>query len=189
MRKKDTSNMNLYRWIVSLVFSIDKKTVIFWLTLNGIICILPSVALLLNKKILAVIAAFLNTGAGGFYDVLPYILFYGAVLTVSGLSARLNSGFLYFRMYDSYYLGLQELLMDFFQKMPLEMLFEKEISDEYNAVIRRAGALTDVTSASCDLLGKGIGVLALLITAASVSPLISLFIFCYMILTFFSTTV
>lgn len=182
---KDTSNKYLYRWIVHLVFSIDKKTVVFWLTLNGMICVLPAVALLLNKKILTVIAAFLDTGAGEFYDVLPYIIFYGAVLTISGLSARINSGFLYFRMYDSYYLGLQELLMDFFQKMPMEMLFEKEVSDEYNAVIRRAGALTDVTSASCDLVGKGIGVLALLITAASVSPLIALFIFLYMILTFY----
>lgn len=185
MQSKDITNKNLYRWIVGIVFSIDKKTVTFWLTLNGLICILPSVALLLNKKILAVIAGFLNTGAGGFSDVLPYIIFYGAVLTVGGLSARMNSGFLYFRMYDSYYLGLQELLMDFFQKMPMEMLFEKEISDEYNAVIRRAGALTDVTSASCNLLGKGIGVLALLITAASVSPLISLCILCYMALTFY----
>ena len=45
---KDTSNKQLYRWIINLVFSIDKKTVIFWLTLNGIICILPSIALLLN---------------------------------------------------------------------------------------------------------------------------------------------
>ena len=146
---KDTSNKQLYRWIINLVFSIDKKTVIFWLTLNGIICILPSIALLLNKKILAVIAAFLDAGIGEFCDVLPYIIFYGAVLTISGLSARINSGFLYFRMYDSYYIGLQELLMDFFQKMPMEMLFEKDVSDEYNAVIRRAGALTDVTSASC----------------------------------------
>lgn len=182
---KDTSNKQLYRWIINLVFSIDKKTVIFWLTLNGIICILPSIALLLNKKILAVIAAFLDAGIGEFCDVLPYIIFYGAVLTISGLSARINSGFLYFRMYDSYYIGLQELLMDFFQKMPMEMLFEKDVSDEYNAVIRRAGALTDVTSASCDLVGKGVGVLALLVTAASVSPVIALLIFLYMVLTFY----
>ena len=182
---KDTFNMSLYRWIAHLVFSIDKKTVGFWLALNGLLCVLPAIALLLNKQILAVIADFLDTGAGGFSDVLPYIVFYGVVLTVSGLSARINSGFLYFRMYDSYYLGLQELLMDFFQKMPMELLFQKEVSDEYNAVIRRAGALTDVTSAACDLLGKGFGVLALLMTAASVSPVISLLILCYMVIVLF----
>ncbi len=177
---KDSSMRNLYRWIARLVFSIDKRTVAFWLTLNGLLCILPAIALLLNKQILAVIAGFLDTGTGTFSDVLPYIIFYGTVLTVSGLSARINSGFLYFRMYDSYYLGLQELLMDFFQKMPMELLFQKEINDEYNAVIRRAGALTDVTSAACELLGKGFGILALLITAASVSPIISVLILCYM---------
>ncbi len=152
---KKSPNQNLYRWIVRLVFSIDKRTVAFWLTLNGLLCILPAIALLLNKQILAVIAGFLDTGTGTFSDVLPYIIFYGTVLTISGLSARINSGFLYFRMYDSYYLGLQELLMDFFQKMPMDMLLQKEINDEYNAVIRRAGALTDVTSAACELLGKG----------------------------------
>ena len=177
---KDSSMRNLYRWIARLVFSIDKRTVAFWLTLNGLLCILPAIALLLNKQILAVIAGFLDTGTGTFSDVLPYIIFYGTVLTVSGLSARINSGFLYFRMYDSYYLGLQELLMDFFQKMPMELLFQKEINDEYNAVIRRAGALTDVTSAACELLGKGFGILALLFTAASVSPIISVLILCYM---------
>lgn len=172
---------SLYRWIAHLVFSIDKKTVIFWLSLNGLLCILPSVALLLNKQILSVLSDFLATGTGTFYDVLPYIIFYGAVLTVSGLSARINSGFLYFRMYDSYYLGLQELLMDFFQKMPMELLFHKEISDEYNVVIRRAGALTDVTSSFCNLLGKEIGVAALLCTAASVSLLIPVLILCYIV--------
>ncbi len=176
---KDTSNKHLYSWIAHLVFSIDKKTVGFWLTLNGLLCILPAVALLLNKQILKVFAGFLDSGIGTFQDVLPYIIFYGSVLTVSGLSARINSGFLYFRMYDSYYLGLQEVLMDFFQKMPMELLFKKEVNDEYNALIRRAGALTDVTSAACDLLGKGIGVLALLVTAASVSPFISMFILGY----------
>jgi len=177
---KVTSSKHLYRWIVHLVFSIDKKNIGFWVTLNGLLCILPAAALLMNKQILAVIAGFLDSGVGTFYDALPYIIFYGAVLTISGLSARINSGFLYFRMYDSYYLGLQELLMDFFQKMPMELLFKKEVNDEYNALIRRAGALTDVTSAACDLLGKSIGVLALLITAASVSPFISLFILGYM---------
>ncbi len=179
---KDASNRKVYRWIAHLVFSIDKRTVTFWLTLNGMLCILPAIALLLNKKILAVIAGFLDTGTGTFSDVLPYIIFYGAVLTISGLSARINSGFLYFRMYDSYYLGLQELLMDFFQKIPMELLFKKEMHDEYNAVIRRAGALTDVTSAACNLLGKGIGILALLITAASVSPSISMCIFAYIVI-------
>lgn len=181
MDEKVKLDQSLYRWIAHLVFSIDKKTVIFWLSLNGLLCILPSVSLLLNKQILSVLSAFLATGTGTFSDVLPYIIFYGAVLTISGLSARINSGFLYFRMYDSYYLGLQELLMDFFQKMPMELLFHKEISDEYNVVIRRAGALTDVTSSFCNLLGKGIGVAALLCTAASVSLLIPVLILLYII--------
>ena len=182
MLMKESPNIRLYRWIAHLVFSIDRKTVFFWLSLNGLLCVLPAIALLLNKKILEVISVFLDTSVGAFSDVLPYIIFYGMVLTVSGLSARLNGDFLYFRMYDSYYLGLQELLMDFFQKMPMELLFRKEVSDEYNAIIRRAGALTDVTSAICDLLGKGVGVMALLITAGTVSPLISVLLLCYMVI-------
>lgn len=178
----ENSGIRLYRWIIHLIFSIDKKTSVFWLTVNTLLCVLPAIALLINKRILAVISVFLDDTVGQFSDVLPLIILYGLVLTVSGLSARINSGFLYFRMYDSYYLGLQELLMDFFQKMPMEMLFKKDVCDEYNAIIRRAGALTDVTSAACDLLGKGIGVIALLITAASVSPVISGLITCYMVI-------
>lgn len=160
-------------------YTLDKKTIWFWVILNGMLCVLPAVALLFNRKILEVLGDFLSTSSGVLSDVMPYIVLYGVILTISGLSARLNSSFLYFRMYDSYYLGLQEVLMDFFQKMPMELLFKKEINDEYNAIIRRAGALTDVTSASCSLIGKGVGVIALLFTAASVSPFISLFIVIY----------
>ena len=64
MEIKDSSNLKLYQWIARLVFSIDKKTVAFWLTLNGLLCILPAIALLLNKRILAIIAGFLNTEIG-----------------------------------------------------------------------------------------------------------------------------
>ena len=42
MEIKDSSNLKLYQWIARLVFSIDKKTVAFWLTLNGLLCILPA---------------------------------------------------------------------------------------------------------------------------------------------------
>ena len=169
----------VYRWIIHLIFSIDKKTIWFWVIINAMLCVLPAVALLFNRKILEILGDFLSTGLGVFSNVVPYIVLYGVILTISGLSARINSGFLYFRMYDSYYLGLQEVLMDFFQKMPMELLFKKEINDEYNAIIRRAGALTDVTSASCSLIGKGVGVIALLFTATSISPFISLFIVIY----------
>lgn len=179
MKENARIDTTIYRWIIHLIFSIDKKTIWFWMILNGMLCVLPAVALLFNRKILEVLGDFLSTGSGVFADVMPYIVLYGVILTISGLSTRLNSSFLYFRMYDSYYLGLQEVLMDFFQKMPMELLFKKEINDEYNAIIRRAGALTDVTSASCSLIGKGVGVIALLFTAASVSPFISLFIVIY----------
>ena len=73
---KCASKRKLYQWIINLVFSIDRGTVAFWLTLNGLLCVLPAIALLLNKKILAVIAAFLDTGTGVFFDAMAYIIFY-----------------------------------------------------------------------------------------------------------------
>lgn len=181
---KPLAELSLYHWIAKLIISIDKKLITFWAVCNIVLCVLPAVVLMLNQKILYILSQFTEYGSGQFSDVLPYILFYGIVLAISGLSARINSGFLYFRMYDSFYLGMQRVLMDFFQKMPMEVLFHKEVNDEYNAIIRRAGSLTDVTSALCDFLGKGCGVIALLFTAASVSPVISLVIIIYFIIAF-----
>lgn len=53
--------------------------------LNGMLCVLPAVALLFNRKILEVLGDFLSTGSGVFADVMPYIVLYGVILTISGL--------------------------------------------------------------------------------------------------------
>ena len=95
----------------------------FWNACNAVLCLLPAVILFCNQKILSVLSLYLSSGSGDYSDVLPYIVLYGSLLTLSGLSARINTDFLYFHMYDSYYLGMQGVMMDFMQKMPMEFLF------------------------------------------------------------------
>lgn len=183
MNGQKTSSASIYqslghkvrtaRWALGLAWRIDKRMMLFWFAISTLLNILPAVALLLNRQILSLVSAFTETGVGTLDAVIPYIILYGIVLTAAGLSNRLNVNFLYSKMYDSYYLGMEETMMEFIQRIPLETLFDREVKDEFNAIIRRAGSLTDLLCSGCILLPNAIGVASLLIVSARVSLLIS----------------
>ena len=43
--------------------------------------------------------------------IVPQILAFGVTMILIGVSARVNSDLIYMMMYDSYYLGMEELLL------------------------------------------------------------------------------
>ncbi|MBU5590579.1 hypothetical protein KQI89_02265 [Clostridium sp. MSJ-4] len=130
-------------WAFKMAWKIDKNMLLLWFSLSTVLSALSAIALTYNKKIIAFISLFLSTGTGSISDVIPSIITFGIILTVIGLSPRINGDLLYMMMYDSYYLGMEEILMDFMQKIDVKTLLNKEIKDEYNAIISR-GVLSQI---------------------------------------------
>ena len=159
-------------WAFSLAWRFNKKILISWSVLLSAVSVLPAVALHYNRAIITELNSFLTTGAGAFGDILSVIFTFGIITALIGLSNRLNVEFVYSVMYDTYYFGMVELLIDGVQKISFEELLDKEVKDEFFAAAFREGSLTDVISSFCTLLGKFVGTTSLLIVAFSLSKLI-----------------
>ncbi len=161
-------------WGIKLAWKIDRKMLLGWTAISFGLAVLPAVALYFNRNIIAELSAFLTSGQGQFADVASDIIILGVILTVSGLSARLNDDLFYMMMFDSYYLGLEETMMDGAQWIEMNELLKKEVNDEYYAVISRCGSLTDLTSSGCALLTKLFAIGSLMVVAFTVSKFIFL---------------
>lgn len=172
---------NVLCWGVKLALQIDQRKLTCWLAFSVLLSVLPAIALGYNRAILAALSNFLATGVNTYAAVQSNILFYGAILTLIALSARFNDDMLYVLMYDSYYLGLEDVMMTAAQKIPLSKLMEKKTNDDYFAAISRCGALTDLTSSGCMLLSRLISILSLLAVAVTVSPLTAGFAAVYLV--------
>jgi len=159
-------------WAFSLAWRFNKKILISWSILLSVVSVLPAVALHYNRAIITELNSFLTAGAGDFGDILSLIITFGIITALIGLSNRLNVEFVYSVMYDTYYFGMVELLIDGVLKISFEELLDKEVKDEFFAAAFREGSLTDVISSFCTLLGKFVGTTSLLIVAFSLSKLI-----------------
>ncbi|MCG8515216.1 MAG: ABC transporter ATP-binding protein/permease [Halanaerobiales bacterium] len=159
-------------WAIQLAWKIDKRILVFWFGISIFLSIIPALILLSNRHIISHITSYISTGQGDILDIVPSFILLGGLLILFGLSKRLNSDFLYMVMYDSYYLGFQELIIDKMQKIDLQILFDKDTRDEYIAVISRAGSLTDFISAMCTLAAKCASMVSLLVVAFNYSTVI-----------------
>lgn len=157
------------KWAFGLAWYLDKKLLILCSVILSAVSVLPAVALTYRQDILAALNAFLETGEGSMEAVFPTILLLGMVTALIGISNRLNTEFVYSIMFDSYYFGMEEILMDCVQSYSMEELLQKETNDEYHACVLREGALTDFICCFCSLLGKFVGLFSLLLVAFSVS--------------------
>ncbi|MCL2261928.1 MAG: ABC transporter ATP-binding protein/permease [Defluviitaleaceae bacterium] len=160
-------------WGFKLAWKINKKLIMFWYCTNILLAVLPAIILIFNRDIISVISNFLASGAGDFSDVVPRIIAFGALLTVSGLSARINGDLLFYIMYDSYYLGMQEVLIQKSNKISPDTLLDKEIKDEFGAITSRAGSLSALISGSCMLVSQFVSIASMLVVAVSVSWIIA----------------
>lgn len=159
-------------WAIHLAWKIDAKILVFWYTLSMLLAVLPAVALYFNRDIISKISTYITSGTGTFSEVIPSIVILGLILTIIGLSGRLNDKLLYMMMYDSYYLGMEEFIMEKIQKVELRTLLSKEVKDEYFAIMRRAGSLTDLISSACGLVTKLVAISSLLVVAYSMSKVV-----------------
>jgi len=159
-------------WAFTLAWRFNKKILIGWSALVAVVSVLPAAALYFNKAIITELNLFLTAGSGSFGDILPIIVMFGIITALIGLSNRLNVEFIYSVMYDTYYFGMVELLIDGVQAISMEELLKKEVKDEFFAAAFREGSLTDVISGFCTLFGKFIGTASLLAVAFSLSKLI-----------------
>ena len=168
-------------WAFSLAWKIDKIILITWCLLLSAVSILPAIALTYNKAIITALNNFISTGNGNFDTVLPTIIAFGVITALVGLSNRLNVEFIYSVMYNKYYFGMAELLMDCVQNFSMEELLKKDINDEYHAMVMREGSLTDVISGCCSLLGKFVGLGSLLVVAFNLSMPVFFISFFYIV--------
>lgn len=166
-------------WALLTAIRINKGVFFFWIFLSVAVATLPALAVFCYQHIIATVSAFIDVGGNGFADIVAYIIFLGIVLVLNGLSGRINGDFLYMLMYDYYHLGLQEILMDSVQKYDMKKILDKEVRDEYKAVLRRAGSLTDFMSASCRLISEFVSIFSLLLVAFNISGVIAGVAVCY----------
>ena len=170
-------------WAFALAWKVNKRILIVWFSLIAAVSVLPSVALYYNKAIIGELNNFISTGNGTFDAILPTIIAFGIITTLVGLSNRLNVELIYSVMYNKYYFGMAEVLMDSVQKFSMEELLKKDVNDEYYAVVLREGSLTDVISGFCSLFGRLFGLGSLLIVAFTISIPVFFFSLIYTVFT------
>ena len=143
MKKKKWKTI---KWTFKLAWEIDKKMLLVWFFLSTIISVFPTLVLLYNEKLLTLLNAMLQNNNIQIVEIYKYAIILGFVMILQGLSNRINGDLVYMIMYDSYYLGMQECLMDHINKIELDDLLKKDINDQYNASFVRAGSLTNFLS-------------------------------------------
>ena len=169
MNKKKWSTI---KWDFRLAWKIDKKMMILWFLLSSVISIFPTLVLLFNEKLLDVLNAVLQNNNIHIGEIYKYAIILGIVMVLQGLSTRINGDLVYMVMYDSYYLGMQECLMDHINKIELDDLLKKDINDQYNASFVRAGSLTNFLSSLIMLFNKAFSIIMLLLVALRTSLVI-----------------
>lgn len=165
-------NFRTILWALKLALKIDAGIFLGWGAVSVLLAALPAVALHFNRRTVSILSDFLLNKSGGFMDVVPSIVALGLLLTVIGLSKRINGNFLYFVMYDAYYFGLEECMMDVVSRVELKTLLDKRYRDDHASAMGRCGALTDFMSSGCLFLSKLVGAVSLTVVAAQVSPVI-----------------
>jgi len=171
--------LSAIRWGLKIAWGIDHKVLLIWGGLSVVLSVLPAIALIYNKQSLAVISGFLSGQAYSYGDAVSSIVKLGILLTLIGLSGRVNRDLIYMMMFDSYYFGMEEQLTDAIHRIKLQDLLKRDVIDEYNYCVYRVGALTDLTSSLCDIAGKLVSAVSLLIAAYSSSKLVLLISIAY----------
>ena len=134
---KLSHKLGTMRWAFQLAWKIDPKPMLFWFGLGAVLAVLPAVALRFNRETLSVLSGFLSGEAYEYVDVVRPLVTLGILLTIIGLSNRVNVSLIYNMMYDTYYCGYIELIMESVQRIDMHDLLKKEVNDEYSYFYQR----------------------------------------------------
>ena len=94
-RSKLSEKLAAIQWGLKLAWKIDKRMLFLWGGLSVLLAVLPSIALIFNQRSLEILSGFLAGQPYVFADVVPVILGLGILLTLVGLSARVNNDLIY----------------------------------------------------------------------------------------------
>ncbi|MCL2199815.1 MAG: ABC transporter ATP-binding protein/permease [Defluviitaleaceae bacterium] len=179
--KKFREKYDTMVWAVKLALKINAKIFYVLGFISIVISVLPAVALHFNRETVAILSDFIATGVGEFADVRFAILALGIVLTLVGLSNRLNRDMLNMLMHDSYYYGMFEHQMDCYENISLKARMNSKFQDDLYATMWRQG-LSNVMSEGLMFVSRITGVTALLVVAVQVSGVIFWVSLAYIIL-------
>jgi ATP-binding cassette subfamily B protein len=87
-------------------------------------------------------------------------------------------------MYDSFFGGMYEYIMDNVQNIEMTDLLRKEVNDLWASVYLQGNSLRNLIVGACLILSKFVGIIALLITAYTMSKLVFIFSAVYVIVIF-----
>jgi len=174
MKQKSTfsEKMKALGWAFQIAWRLDKKPLFLWFGLNIMLSVLPAIALNYNREIISKITDFLAFENGTFSEVIALIIVFGILMTFQGLANRVNHDLIYMAMYDTYHIGMQDILMDYFQRVPMMELLKRDVNDEYQFIAHRPGSVTDTMSGLCIILGKIVSIVSLLAVVVSTSQTI-----------------
>ena len=171
-------------WGFKIAWNIDKFTMLLWFIVCGGLAVLPAVALQFNKQTLSILIGFLDGGVYAFSDVIKPIISLGALMIAIGLSSRVNSQFVRLMLYDSYFVGMHEYTMEKMQLVEMTDLLKKEVVETWNSARLDSISLWTFVEGLCFILAKVIGIVALLVTAFSLSTLVFIMSAVYVVIIF-----
>lgn len=166
---KIKENIKVLWWSIKFAYRISPREFLSWILFCCILAILPSIALIYNRNVVSILTDYIATGEGEFLDIVRSICILGVILILNGISQRISAGFLYVVMYDNFYFGTQEYLMDCIQRVDLKTLLDKDFYDDYRYCTGRSGSVTDLMSSGCYSIMKLISAISLVSIAFTVS--------------------
>ena len=177
--KKIKSVMSNCLWSIKLAWSINRKMFLSMLLVSLGLSILPAIAISLNQQILYMLG--LSNDIHQLSNIMGIVIAYGFVILINGISARFNTDLLEMLMYDSYYIGLQDRLIECAKHIDLLKFLSRSEKDEYISVALRDSALNTFFSSFCTLCGKILGIISLLVVIFKYSLIIGLVSTAYII--------
>ena len=183
---KDTKidRLRTIAWGFRIAWSIDKWTMLLWFFVCGALAVLPAIALLFNREALSIISGFLSGKPFTYADVVKPIVSLGLLMIAIGLSARVNSQFVRMMTYDAFFGGMYNYIMEHIQNIEMTDLLKKEVNDMWKSAYLEGNSLWAFIEGICFILSKLVGIIALLITALTMSKLIFFISAAYVIVIF-----
>ncbi|MDR1064853.1 MAG: ABC transporter ATP-binding protein/permease [Oscillospiraceae bacterium] len=162
-------------WGFRLAWSFDKRTLLLWYILCAAIAVLPAIALKFNQQSLSVISGFISGTSFTYADAIKPIVSLGALMIAIGLSARLNNQLVSNMMYDSFFGRMYEYIMDNVQNVEMTDLLRKDVNDLWTSVYLQGNSLRNLVVGACLILSRLVGIIALLVTAFTMSKAVFVF--------------
>ena len=169
---KFKEQIKAFFWAFGQAWRMGKGLLLGWGFLSLCLSVLPAILLTQNRTVIKQITDFIQKGTGNFSDLIGPIVVLGLVMFGVSLTMRINAHFLGEVMYDSYCMGLKELMIDHIQQVPMKEFLNKEFNDEYDYVAIRSWALVNFISRFYEVVSRLAGLVSLLAVAAAIAPLI-----------------